>query len=88
MGSCIPGYGQDVSRTWEAVLMGAIPIVNYKDGLNPLFNESPVMKLQDWNVGYTKQELLSYKVPTISRKTLMYQYWNDKIQCIKKSIAQ
>ena len=82
------GYGQDTARTWEAVLLGAIPIVNARNGLGPLFANSPVIALSNWQIGYSKEQLLAYQVPTLSRKSLMYQYWNDKIKCLRSSIQK
>lgn len=80
------GYGQDVSRTWEAVLLGAIPLVNYASGLKELFDHSPVLQLTSWDKGLSQEDLLNYRAPTRSRKVLMFQYWYDRIHCIRKNL--
>ena len=66
--------------------MGAIPIVNNSAGLNRIFEQAPIMTIRDWERGFTRNELLSYKVSTKSRKILLYQYWRDKIDCIRNSL--
>lgn len=42
------GYGLDCYRTWEALTLGAIPIVT-SSGLDPMFEDLPVLIIQDWN---------------------------------------
>lgn len=67
--------------------MGAIPVVVADhEGMDALFNDSPVLKLSNWEKGCTQEDLLGYTPPKISRKVLMFQYWNDKIDCLKKSL--
>lgn len=66
--------------------MGSIPIVNNSTGLNRLFEQSPTLAIEDWEKGLTKEQLLEYKVPTKSRKVLLYQYWRDKIDCIRNTL--
>jgi hypothetical protein len=42
------GRGLDCYRTWEALLMGAIPIVK-RSPLDPLFDGLPVVIVDDWS---------------------------------------
>ena len=42
-----PGNGLDCHRTWEALLLGAVPIV-LSSGLDPLFNEIPAVIVDSW----------------------------------------
>src|SRR3990167_7053137 len=42
------GTGLDCFRTWEALYMGAIPIVK-SSSLNPLYDDLPVLVIEDWN---------------------------------------
>lgn len=42
------GNGLDAHRTWEALLVGTIPIVR-SSALNPLYERMPVLIVQDWS---------------------------------------
>ena len=42
------GNGLDAHRTWEALLVGSIPIVR-SSALNPLYEGLPVLIVNDWN---------------------------------------
>jgi len=42
-----PGNGVDCHRTWEAVLLNAVPVVN-SSSINELFAGLPVMIVNDW----------------------------------------
>lgn len=42
------GNGSDCHRTWECLLMGAIPIVK-KSSLDPLYENLPVLIVDDWS---------------------------------------
>jgi len=44
------GGGIDCHRTWEALMMGAIPVVESIAGLNPIFEGLPVLIVEDWRV--------------------------------------
>ena len=83
-----PGYGEDCYRHYESMLFGAIPIVNNHTGLNPIFEQAPVMVISDWVSPPTKRELLNFKVPTKSRKVMLFQYWHDKIICLQNKIIK
>lgn len=43
-----PGRGYDCYRTWEAVLMGAIPITK-RSPLTPLYAQYPIVTVDDWS---------------------------------------
>jgi len=43
------GFGTDCHRTWEAIALGTIPIVD-KSELSPLFANLPVIEVTDWSV--------------------------------------
>ncbi|CAF1295529.1 unnamed protein product [Adineta steineri] len=43
-----PGTGIDCHRTWEALLMGAVPIV-LTSGLDPLFTKTRSIIIDDWS---------------------------------------
>jgi hypothetical protein len=72
-----PGNGLDCHRTWEAMLMGAIPIV-LRSRLGSLFSNESVLIVDDWNqltVDYLKS--LDYR-PVPSQK-LSAKYWHTRL---------
>ena len=44
-----PGKGTDCFRTWIALAVGSIPIVEYDPNINSLFEDLPIIVLQDWH---------------------------------------
>ena len=75
------GNGLDCHRTWEALVLGCIPIVK-TSGLDSLFDEIPVLIVKDW--GDITQELLEktvndFKVRNFNYDKLTLKYWMDKI---------
>lgn len=74
---CPRGNGMDCHRTWEALLMGAIPVVR-SSPLDPLFKELPVLIVDEWEV--LTEKFLEEKWQEMSRTTYcldrMYApYW-------------
>lgn len=75
------GGGYDCHRTWEALILGCIPIIK-TSGLDPLFDELPVLIVSKWSD--LTQELLDKTVETFKHRTfnlnkLKLQYWVTKI---------
>jgi len=71
------GNGQDCHRTWEALLLGCIPIVK-SSGLDPVFKGLPVLIVAAWSD--ITQELLdatilSFRDRTFSYEKLTLNYW-------------
>ena len=76
------GNGLDCHRTWEALLMGAIPIVR-TSSLDPLFAELPVLIVEDWNViseSFLNQQLELIKHKTYASDKLFIHYWIKEIR--------
>lgn len=76
------GNGIDCHRTWEALLMGAIPIVK-SSYLDPLFEQLPVLIVDDWH--QVTQEFLEAKYEEINSREYELErvycfYWLDLIQ--------
>lgn len=65
------GNGLDAHRTWEALLVGSIPIVR-SSALNPLYDALPVLVVGDWS-DVTPRLLQSFLSNYTARKPL-YQY--------------
>jgi len=81
------GNGLDCHRTWESLLMGAIPIVE-SSTLNPLYEDLPVMIVSDYK-SLTKEllDLFLKKLPMRfterSLDKLFSAYWQAKIVELK-----
>jgi hypothetical protein len=76
------GAGMDCHRTWEAILLGAIPIVN-QNAITPLFKRLPVIVVENW-AQVTPQFLEKSYRKIENRKfafsSLFLRYWTDKFR--------
>ena len=75
------GNGLDSHRTWEALLMGAIPIVRTSD-LDPMYKDLPVVIVQEWeeiNLDFLIQKGLEIDSTVFDRKKIYFDYWRDII---------
>ena len=75
------GAGFDCHRTWEALLLGCIPIVK-KARINDLFIDLPVIEVQDWseiNRSNLDTWLREVRQNPFNREKLTNQYWTAKI---------
>lgn len=75
------GRGIDCYRTWESILMGAIPIVK-SSTLDPLFENLPVLIVKEWQV--LDREFLLEQAEIIKNKpfnpeVLYIDYWKNFI---------
>lgn len=71
------GNGLDCHRTWEALLMGAIPIVR-SSSLDSLFADLPVLIVENWEViteSYLKEQYKRIKQKTYQLDKLFIGYW-------------
>lgn len=76
------GNGIDTHRTWEALLMGSIPIVK-SSSLDPLYKDLPVLIIDNWE--YVNKINLSkvyemMKDRSYNLDKIYAQYWVDFIQ--------
>lgn len=74
------GKGVDCHRTWEALILGCIPIMRHS-GLDPLFFGLPVLFVNDWSE--VTQELLNHTVETYKKTIFNYDklrlsYWTTR----------
>jgi hypothetical protein len=79
------GEGIDCWRTWEALLVGSIPIVRSSQ-LDPLYNDLPVLVIQDWHE--ITEEFLNQKYKEITAKKydlskLYVEYWFKRIFAVR-----
>jgi len=75
------GHGMDCHRTWEALILGCIVIVE-KSPLDSLYEDLPVVIVNDWS-DITK-ELLQNTLKEFEHKIFKYEklsinYWKNKI---------
>jgi len=76
------GAGLDCHRTWEALLLGCIPIIK-KAKMNDLFEDLPFIEVEDW--GQINQAFLDDAKKQLSQKTfnqekLLMRYWKKQIK--------
>jgi hypothetical protein len=68
------GNGFDCHRTWEALVLGCIPIVR-TSGLDPLYEGLPVLIVDNWSD--VSKELLER---TFQYERLQLAYWMNRIR--------
>ena len=75
-----PGRGEDCHRTWEAILLGCIPIVR-PSGIGNLFLNAPVFVLENWNIDFngSRAMFLNFSPDSMSKKYAMAHFWFDRI---------
>jgi hypothetical protein len=71
------GEGMDCHRTWEALILGCIPIIQCKEMKN-LYSDLPVLNVSDWSE--ITEELLEktiqeFKCKTFNYEKLTFGYW-------------
>lgn len=75
------GAGMDCHRTWEAILLGCVPIVK-KNALAGLFADLPVLLVDDWQE-VNRDALMQYFQALPERKfdfsPLFRHYWTSKL---------
>lgn len=84
---CPRGNGVETHRTWEALYMGAIPIVRTSDA-DSMYDGLPVIIVEEWSE--VTEEFLRAKYQEISTKNYQLErmyapYWIDKILSMKES---
>ena len=80
------GNGPDCHRTWEALCLGRVPIIQ-KFPMNSMFENLPVVIVNDWNEvteDFLKKQynmiLENYKKGIYSFEKLKLSYWQSKIR--------
>lgn len=76
------GNGLDCHRTWEALILGCIPIVK-TSGIDGLYEDLPVLIVKNWSD--VTEKLLSETIETFKNKTFNYdrltlKYWVEKFK--------
>ncbi len=84
------GNGLDCHRTWEALLMGSIPIVRpfvkgtLKEavGNNSMYRDLPVIVVKQWDEvtpKFLEQKLLEFSEAEFNYSKLYFSYWKNMI---------
>ena len=73
------GNGLDCHRTWEAIMLGCIPIVK-SSSLNRLFYDLPVLIINEWdelNEELLIKTLKDFSSKKFNMKKLTLNYWTE-----------
>ena len=75
------GIGMDCHRTWEAIVLGCIPIIK-RNALSGLFAELPVLIVNDW--GEVNRDTMFEFIKTLPERkfnfsVLFREYWMRKV---------
>ena len=77
-----PGGGYDCHRTWEALVLGCIPIISELP-INDIFADLPVLVINEWK-DITKELLektiMEFKTRKFNYHKLLLSYWTNKIK--------
>ena len=85
-----PGYGPDCYRTYEALLVGSIPIVK-SSHLDALYADLPVLLINDWHE--ITEEFLEKAYKKMTKKKyaiekLFMQYWIQEIMSVRENFLK
>jgi len=78
------GAGLDCHRTWEALLLGCVPIIKTAK-INDLFEGLPVVTVQDWkeiNAKFLENAAQEISHKTFNREKLLMRYWKSKMKSL------
>jgi len=79
---CPEGYGIDTHRVWEAIIIGAIPVLK-SSSLDNMYNKFPVIIVKNWK-DVTKSKLLN-EYNKINKKKYNYSslylnFWKKQLK--------
>lgn len=86
------GGGYDCHRTWEALVLGCIPIVK-RSGLSQLYDDLPILQVDDWadvTGGLLNKTFRDFQTRTFNVQKLTLDYWKNLFleqskQCFMRS---
>jgi len=79
------GHGIDCHRTWEALILGCIPIVKHSSIIK-VFDDLPVLIIKEWrdiNKQLLEKTIEDYKKRDFNYEKLTLKYWTDLINSHK-----
>lgn len=71
------GNGLDCYRTWEALVMGAIPVVKTSD-MDPMFDDLPVLIITDWTLvteDFLNEQYEAFQKREYNKDKLWADWW-------------
>jgi len=74
------GQGMDCHRTWEALILGSIPIIKSKEFVK-MFEDLPVLIVNDWseiNQALLDKTIEAFKNRTFNYDKLTLEFWKQK----------
>ena len=80
-----PGIGEDCFRTWESILLGAVPVVYNSTGLHKLWAAAPVLALDNME-DLKEEDLHSFgrdSKKQSGREVALAPYWFEKIDRVR-----
>jgi len=80
-----PGRGIDTHRTWEALMVGTIPIV-MNSPLNSLYDNLPVLIIEDYSIltpEYLEEQFILFQSRTYDFSKLYSPYWKQMVSSHK-----
>lgn len=83
-----PGNALDCHRTWEAMYLGCIPLLEHSP-LDPLFDDLPVIFIDDWREvdrSFLEKKLLEVQSKTYNLDKLYADYWFGLIRSVQKEV--
>ena len=78
------GCGLDCHRTWEALILGCIPIIAHS-GLDPLFEGLPVLLVDKWSdvcEGLLDSTILEFQNRKFNLDKLKLRYWTEQFSIL------
>ena len=78
------GCGLDTHRTWEALILGCIPIIAHSD-LDPLFDDLPVLLVDKWSdvsEGLLDSTILEFQNRKFNFDKLKLRYWTEQFNIL------
>ena len=84
------GKAIDCYRTWEALLVGSIPIVKASQ-MDPVLRDLPVLIINKWEditQEYLEQKYLEITSKKYNIEKLFLEYWTDKIYAVRNAFLE
>jgi len=75
------GIGMDCHRTWEAILLGCVPIVK-RNAVTPLYANLPVIVVDDWNEvnsHYLREQSNYFSIKKFDYSSIFKAHWTNLI---------
>jgi hypothetical protein len=90
--ACPEGNGIDTHRLWETLYMGGIPVVRKNPAMQSLFDQLPVLQLNNWkelqNVGLIEKKYYEVQTKSWDPAILKTSYWISAISSRPRSVSK